>query len=116
MLPSMMTAQSFVRKRYPKVMDHGAMMRDLEATPTSASFYGSIQPGTGSTTDPTDPINRNGAEVVYTIFGPSGQDVKHDDLVDVAGDTYFVNGAPEQWRTGILDHDVIRLSRWVEGG
>ena len=110
MLPSMMTAQAFVRKRYPKAMDHGAEVRDLTADPSSATFYGSIQPGSGT----VDTINRNGAEVVYTIIAPPDQDVKHDDLVDYAGETFFVNGAPEQWRTGILDHDIIRLSSWTE--
>lgn len=110
MLPSMMSAQSFTRRRYPKVNDHGRMVRDLLATPSLATFYGSVQPGSGT----TDVVNRNGAQIVQTIFAQPGNDVEHDDLIDFGGRTYFVNGAPEQWRVGILDHDVISLSAWTE--
>ena len=108
MLPSMMR-QPFTRKRYPSTLDHGTATVDYTATPTVSGFYGSIQPGTGT----TDQINRTGAEVVYTIMARPNADVMHDDLVDLPDGTYFVNGAPEHWFTGILDHTVIRLSRWV---
>ncbi|AXH47303.1 head-to-tail stopper [Microbacterium phage Eden] len=108
MLPSMMTSQAFQRKRLPMIEDHGALVPDPNGVPTVATFYGSIQPGTGA----TDPINRNGAEVVKTIWSPPGADVQHDDRITMDGDEYFVNGEPELWRTGVLDHDVIRLSLW----
>ena len=107
MLPSFMT-QAFVRKRYPTVIDHGSTVRDYTAIPTQGTFYGSIQPGTGT----TDQLNRDGAEVVKTIWAQPGSDVKHFDVLTIKGEDYFVNGAPEDWDTGILDHMVVRLSRW----
>ncbi|AYN56896.1 head-to-tail stopper [Microbacterium phage Armstrong] len=109
MLPSMMSNQAFTRKRLPMIEDHGAMVPDPNGVPTTATFYGSIQPGTGA----TDPINRNGAEVVKTIWSAPGADVHHLDRITLPDGEFFVNGEPEQWRTGILDHDVIRLSTWV---
>lgn len=108
MLPSFMT-KPYVRKRYPVTVDHGTEDVDYTGTPTQATFYGSVQPGTGS----TDVINRNGAEVVKTIYGQPNSDVEHRDLVEVAGKTYWVNGEPERWDVGVLDHVVIRLSRWL---
>jgi len=107
MLPSFM-AKPFYRKRYPATSDHGTTRPDYTATPTSVLFRGSIQPGTGT----TDTINRNGAEIVKTIFAQPGSDVKHDDLITLADGDYFVNGEPERWDVGILDHMVIHLSRW----
>lgn len=107
MLPSMMN-KPFTRKRYPRSLDHGTQVVDFSATPTFAIFYGSVQPGTGT----TDQINRDGAEVVYTIFARPAADVSHRDLVVLPDGTYFVNGEPERWGTGIMNHVVIHLSRW----
>lgn len=107
MLPSFMT-QEFTRKRYPLVKDHGTEVRDYTATPAEATFYGSIQPGTGT----EDTINRDGAEVVKTIWAHPGSDVAHYDVLTIKGLDYFVNGEPDEWDVGILDHMVIRLSRW----
>ncbi|UGL61821.1 head-to-tail stopper [Microbacterium phage Franklin22] len=109
MLPSMMTSQSFQLRRYPTIMDHGTEVIDPNGTPTVSTLYGSVQPGTGA----TDPINRDGAEIVKTIWSPPGSDVRHKDRVSFEGREFFVNGEPETWRTGILDHDVIRLSFWT---
>ena len=113
-LPSFMS-KPFTRKRYPPVIDHGAASRDYTATPTTATFYGSIQPGSiqpGSGT--TDMVNRDGAEIVKTIFATDpAADVRHFDVITLADGDYFVNGEPERWETGILDHAVIQLSRWT---
>lgn len=108
MLPSFMR-QPFTRERYPTVVDHGSEDVDYTATPELATFRGSIQPGTGT----TETINRNGAEVVKTIWAIPESDVHHADLVKIKGVAYFVNGEPEEWEVGILDHIVIRLSRWT---
>lgn len=108
MLPSFMS-RSFTRLRYPLASDHGNMSPDYTAEPDRADFEGSIQPGTGS----TDPINRNGAEVVKTIYARPDADVTHLDQVEVNGKMYYVNGEPEEWDSGVLDHIVIRLSRWI---
>ena len=107
MLPSMMR-KPFTRKRYPTVLDHGKQVRDYTATPATITIYGSVQPGTGT----TDTLNRNGAEVVYTIWADPNADVEHDDLIGLPDGDYAVNGAPERWNTGVLDHTVIRLSAW----
>lgn len=107
-LPSMMS-RPFTRKRYPLVTDHGTATVDYSAPGIAAIFYGSLQPGTGT----VDMINRNGAEVVYTIFARPDADVNHLDLVTTARGTFYVNGEPESWETGIMDHLVIHLSRWV---
>lgn len=107
MLPSF-ADQPFIRKRFPTVLDHGNETIDYTATPSTATYTGSIQPGSGT----EETINRNGAEVVKTIWAEPGIDVRHDDIIEVKGKDYFVNGEPEEWETGILDHTVIRLSRW----
>lgn len=109
MLPSLMARQSYTRKRFPRVNDHGAQVIDYSGTPVTAVYLGSIQPGTGD----TDLTNRDGAEIVYTIYGQPTDDVKHDDVIELTDGDYQVNGAPERWGTGILDHQVIRLSRWT---
>lgn len=108
MLPSMMSRTTLVRKRFPRVLDHGTMVVDTTATPTTATFTGSVQPGAGQ----TDFVNRDGAEVVYTIFALPGADVEHYDLVTLNGNDYQVSREPERWGTGIMDHTVIYLSRW----
>lgn len=109
MLPSMMRRQEFTRKRYPRVMDHGTMVVDTTATPTEATYKGSIQPGTGE----TDLVNRDGAEIVYTIFALPEADVRRYDIITLATGDYQVEGEPERWGTGILDHQLIRLSAWA---
>lgn len=109
MLPSMMN-KPFTRKRYPQVLDHGTATTDYSAVPVSVSgFYGSVQPGTGT----VDQLNRDGAEIVFTIFARPNADVMHYDLIDLPDGTYFVNGEPARWGTGIMDHTVIQLSRWA---
>lgn len=109
-MPSVLTSQAFELRRYPTVTDHGVPVIDASASPATSTLRGLIQPGTGT----TDTIHRNGAEVVKTIWCPPGSDVQHDDRIAIDGLEYFVNGAPEEWRTGVLDHDVIRLSRWID--
>lgn len=108
MLPSFMN-KSFTRARYPLAKDHGTESVDYSATPDLADFTGVMQPGAGT----TDQVNRNGAEIVKTIYAHPGADVHHADLVTVNGKTYYVNGEPEEWETSILDHVVIQMSRWL---
>lgn len=108
MLPSFMN-QPFTRKRFPLVNDHGNKSRDYKANPTTSTFYGSIQPGTGT----EDLTNRDGAEIVKTIFATDPQaDVQRADVVTLGGVDYQVEGEPERWETGIMDHAVIHLSVW----
>lgn len=109
MLPSMMSTQAYTRKRYPSVVDHGTTVTDYTASPTLALYHGSIQPGEGG----ADLVNREGAEVVYTIFGQPDDDVHHRDVVNFSGSDYLVDGEPQHWGTGILDHQLIRLVRWA---
>jgi len=109
MLPSFMD-RTYVRKRFPMVSDHGTMVRDPNGVPDELPFVGIAQPGTGT----EDVINRNGAEVVKTIWAVDPHvDVHHDDVVTLADGDYFVNGEPERWDVGVQDHAVIRLSRWA---
>lgn len=110
MLPSMMTAQEFTRKRYPTTIDHGATVPNPTATPTSVPFRGSIQPASQS--NGNDRVNRNGASIEYLIYTQPGIDVTHYDIITLADGDYFVNGEPERWGVGILNHTVISLSRW----
>lgn len=107
MLPSMMR-QPFTRLRFPRVKDHGTEVIDYAGTPTKLVVRGSLQPGTGT----TDLVSRDGAEIVYTFIAQPGADVHHDDQFEIFGDRFFVNGEPEVWATGIMNHTVIRLSRW----
>jgi hypothetical protein len=108
MLPAFMN-RPFTRKRYPVVVDHGTTVRDYAASPTTAIFKGSIQPVDAAT---VDQVNRDGAEIVKTIWAQPGSDVRHFDIITLADGNYFVNGEPEAWEVGILDHVVIHLSRW----
>ncbi|QDH92388.1 head-to-tail stopper [Microbacterium phage Celaena] len=108
MLPSFMV-KPITRKRFPMVSDHGNEERDFSATPATATIYGDAQPGTGT----EDVINRNGYEVVKTVWAQPGSDVQDDDVLVLPDGEFRVNGAPEVWNSGILDHMVIRLSVWV---
>jgi hypothetical protein len=107
MLPSFMT-KTYTRKRYPMVSDHGTMVRDFSAEPETGVVYGDAQPGTGT----EDVINRNGYEVVKTVWAQPGSDVRDDDVLVLPDGEFRVNGAPEAWTSGVLDHMVVRLSRW----
>ncbi|AVR56753.1 head-to-tail stopper [Microbacterium phage Elva] len=107
MLPSFM-AQPQTRKRYPLVSDHGNEVRDYAGVPDEAVFYGSVQPGTGT----EDVVNRNGREIVKTVWAQPGSDVQDDDVVPLTEGDFQVNGEPERWETGVLDHMVIHLSVW----
>lgn len=40
-------------------------------------------------------------------------EVQATDRLEWAGETYEVNGTPERWRTGVLDHDVVTARRVV---
>lgn len=108
MLPSFMR-KPFTRLRYPLIEDHGTEVVDYSATPVSATVYGDLQPGTGL----TDLVNRDGAEIAYTLLATPNADVHHDDQFELFGQKYFVNGEPERWQSGVMDHVVIRLSRWA---
>jgi hypothetical protein len=108
MLPSFM-AKPFTRKRFPMAKDHGTLVVDRTGTPNLLTCYGSIQPGTGT----EDTINRDGAEIVKTIWAQPGSDVHHQDVITIDGLDYYVNGEPDVWDVGVLDHIVIRLSRWT---
>lgn len=107
MLPSFM-AREVTRRRYPMIADHGTEVRNYAGTPVEAVFYGSVQPGTGT----EDVVNRNGAEIVKTVWAQPDSDVQDDDIVVLPDGNFRVNGVPERWDTGILDHMVIHLSRW----
>lgn len=110
MLPSFMD-QEYKRRRYPTTIDHGSEVADYTAQPDEITIFGSAQPGTGE----TDLVNRSGAEIVYTVYAYPA-DVKDGDIVEVFGVEYTVNGEPERWRVGFMEHDVIRLSKWVDRG
>ncbi|QDP45245.1 head-to-tail stopper [Microbacterium phage Sharkboy] len=107
MLPSFM-AKPIVRKRFPLVSDHGNQVRDWAATPATATVYGDAQPGSGT----EDVVNRNGYEIVKTVWAQPGSDVRDDDVLVLPDGEFRVNGAPEVWASGVLDHVVIHLSRW----
>lgn len=108
MLPSFMR-KPYTRLRFPRIDDHGTEVIDYQATPVTAVVHGSLQPGTGL----IDLVNRDGAEIAYTLLATPNADVHHDDQFELFGERFFVNGEPERWSTGIMDHVVIRLSRWV---
>jgi hypothetical protein len=107
MLPSFM-ARPLTRRRYPMISDHGTEVRDYTGTPSEATIYGSAQPGTGT----EDVVNRNGSEIVKTIWAQPESDVHDDDVVVLPDGNFRVNGEPERWDTGVLDHLVIHLSAW----
>lgn len=107
MLPSFMR-KPFLRRRYPMVKDHGTSVRNFTGTPVENMIYGSLQPGTGT----EDVINRNGSEVVKTIWATPASDVQDDDIIVLPDGNYRVNGEPDDWETGVLDHKVVHLSRW----
>lgn len=108
MLPSFMQ-RPFTRRRFPTINDHGTDVVNYSGVPDDAVFRGSIQPGAGT----MDVVNRDGAEIVKTIWAEPNADVHHQDIITLNGNDYFVNGEPEFWNVGILDHTVIQLSRWL---
>lgn len=108
MLPSFMR-RPYQRKRFPTVTDHGTTVVDYKATPSVVTIYGSLQPADAV----TDQVNRDGAEIAYVILAQPTSDVHHADQIALSDGAYYVNGEPQRWAVGILDHMVIRLSRWL---
>lgn len=109
MLPGIFGSTSYERKRYPMATDHGTLRPNYAGAPVSVVGRGSAQPGTGA----VDVINRNGSEIVYSLFVPPSADILDQDLIVLYGRTYRVNGEPERWDVGFLNHQVVRLSAWV---
>jgi hypothetical protein len=108
MLPSFML-KDYTRKRFPLVSDHGTDVIDYAGTPATATIYGDAQPGTGT----EDVMNRDGYEIVKTVWAQPGSDVRDGDVLVLPDGEFRVNGAPEEFMSGVLDHMVIRLSKWV---
>lgn len=102
--------QTLIRRRAPLVDDgHGNESPDWGHAADVPLPGWSIQPGTTA----VDRVNRDGAKVAWTAFGPADADVLATDRFLVDGDEYVTDGAPQRWATGILDHTVLYLVRWT---
>lgn len=107
-LPSFMR-RPYQRLRFPMIEDHGTEVVDVAGTPISEIVRGSLQPGTGA----VDTVSRDGAEIAYTLLATPESDVHHDDQFLIFDERFYVNGEPERWDVGFMDHLVVRLSRWA---
>lgn len=108
MLPSFAT-QSITRVRASTTEDiyHNDVVDWGLASETLISGC-SVQPG--ATTE--DLINRDGVLIQWTVFAPSGTDIEATDRVKYLGATYEIDGEPDRWATGVLDHVRFFLKRW----
>lgn len=103
--------ESLLRQRPQYVTDHGAQVADWSLPTSDASIAGwSVQPGTSA----EDRVNRDGALIQWTCFGPAGADVQADDRIVYDGKQYAIDGEPSAWKspTGSLNHTVLYLKRW----
>lgn len=101
--------QTITRQR-PMLVDdgHGNQIPDW-SNPDSLDIPGcSVQPGASQ----EDLINRDATLIAYTVWAPAGADVNAGDHVTFGSTIFEVDGEPERWATGILDHTKILLTRW----
>ncbi|AJT42417.1 hypothetical protein [Psychromicrobium lacuslunae] len=108
MLPSLMR-QSFTRLRAPLVDDgHDNETQDWSKAQALEISNCLITPGA------TDEViaNRNGVLIQFTVHAPAGADVQALDRAIYQGVEYEIDGEPERWDTGVLDHTVIYLKKW----
>lgn len=109
MLPGFATA-SIVRERAQLVDDgHGNeefdWSGDLDRLPIDGC---SVQPGVTA----EDAQHRDAALIAFTVWAPAGIDVESTDRVSLSGTPFEIDGEPERWETGILDHTKLYLKRW----
>lgn len=101
--------QSVTRLRASRVPDDRGNQVDDWSTPTTVAIPGcSVQPGVTS----EDRLNRDTTLIAYTVIAPAGIDVLSTDRIVYSGQTYEIDGEPERWETGILDHTTLYLKRW----
>jgi hypothetical protein len=103
--------QMVTRLRAAMVDDgHGNMVPDWTMPDTLAIDGCSVQPGASQ----EDLVNRDASLIEYTVWMPAGVDVLATDRITIAGrDPFEIDGEPERWETGILDHVKVLLKRWV---
>lgn len=101
--------QSVTRLRPTFTRDsHGNDSEDW-SDPASLLIPGcSVQPGVTS----EDRQNRDTTLIAFTVIAPAGIDVLSTDRIVYSGNTYEIDGEPERWETGILDHTNLYLKRW----
>lgn len=101
--------QTLTRRRAPVTDDGHGNQKPNWGAATDTPLHGwSIQPGTVA----ADRVNRDGARIDYTVFGPPDADVEATDRFLIDGAVYVTDGPPQRWATGILDHTVLYLTRW----
>lgn len=87
---------------------HGNMMPDWD-TPDTLDIPGcSVQPGLSQ----EDRVNRDASLVAYTVWAPPTADVHALDRVQFAGTVFEVDGEPQRWMVGFLNHTKLFLKRW----
>jgi hypothetical protein len=109
MLPGLAT-QTITRIR-PTVVtdDRGNQVDDWDDASSVAVKGCSVQPGTSR----EELSNRDGVNVIYTVYAPPTADVHAGDAVDLPQGRFQVEGEPQEWAIGALAHTVIQLSRWA---
>jgi len=103
--------EPLIRQRPQYTTDHGSQVADWSQPSSDATIPGwSVQPGATE----EDRVNRDGALIQWTCFGPAGADVQPDDRIVYDGKQYAVDGEPSAWKspTGSVSHTVLYLKRW----
>lgn len=109
MLPSFATT-TVQRIRPGTATERGAAIRDW-ANATTADITGChVQPD-GTSSDYSD---REQASLTYTLWAPSGSDIRKGDRVAVDGHTFDVVGVPFAWASpnGAVSHMTCRMTEW----
>lgn len=103
------TLTTLVRERPTFVDDgHGNEVADWTAPDSLAIDGWSVQPGLSA----IDAINRTGVLISFTAWGPVDADVRALDRIQYRGKPFVIDGFPEVWDLGVLDHTKIFLKRW----
>lgn len=111
-LPASIATQVITILRPQMIVDHGTSVPDWTLPPAeTVNVPGcSVQPATGS----DNRTNRDAIESVWDVWVPLGTVVGVFDRVIVDGYSSFliIDGQPEYWGVGRLEHQVLHLVSW----
>lgn len=109
MLASFAT-QTVTRLRPAYVDDgHGNMVPDWGAPDELPITWCSVQPGVSQ----EDRVNRDASLIAFTVWASGDVDVTATDRVEYNGTIFEVDGEPERWQVGFLNHTKFFLKWWV---
>lgn len=112
MIGGLAARHTLTRLRVPAVDDgRGNVQPDWTAAPEETALPGWAVDA-GSTVE--DLVNRDGAEVSFTVRGPADADVRSTDRIRFAGVDYEIDGGVRRQpgASAATSHMILLLTRW----